>query len=125
MAAAAALASTLLLAGCGGNGNLVAGFTLELRIDEFRISPQDVRIHSGRITLVAHNDGVLTHNVKIEYADREDPEGNPIPVGGTPTAHPGQTVKATIDLLPGRYRMVCTIANHEDLGQYGTLRVEP
>ncbi len=24
---------------------------------------------------------------------------------------------------PGKYRLVCTIANHDDLGQYGELQV--
>ena len=27
-------------------------------------------------------------------------------------------------LTPGTYRLVCTIANHDDLGQYGELVVE-
>ncbi|HEY8638174.1 MAG TPA: hypothetical protein VIL64_02945 [Solirubrobacteraceae bacterium] len=122
--ASAVLAVVASLAGCGGNGKLVASFTLDLRLDEFRIAPQDVRMHAGTIKIVAHDDGVLTHNVKVEFANRNDPEGNPIQIGGTPTAHPGQTVTGTVTLQPGRYRLVCTIANHEDLGQYGTLLVE-
>ena len=38
------------------------------------------------------------------------------------TMQPGETgepIKVT--LTPGTYRLVCTIANHDDLGQYGTL----
>ena len=29
-----------------------------------------------------------------------------------------------VTLLPGEYRLVCTIANHDDLGQYGSLKVQ-
>jgi hypothetical protein len=30
-----------------------------------------------------------------------------------------------VTLAPGKYRLVCTIANHDNLGQYGELKVEP
>jgi hypothetical protein len=37
---------------------------------------------------------------------------------------PGQTAAPVkITLAPGDYRLVCTIANHDDLGQFGTLKV--
>ena len=120
----AVCAAALALAGCGGGDtDHVRGGHLELRLDEYRITPQDVRVTAGRLEITAVNDGVLTHNVKIESVDRTDPQGDPIVVGGTATAHPGETVHATVELTPGRYRMACTIANHEDLGQYGTLVV--
>ena len=43
----------------------------------------------------------------------------------TPTAHPGEVVRTSVTLKPGKYRLVCTIANHDNLGQYGELKVEP
>ena len=48
-----------------------------------------------------------------------------VPGGRTATMQPGQTgepIKVT--LAPGEYRLVCTIANHDDLGQYGELTVQ-
>jgi hypothetical protein len=30
-----------------------------------------------------------------------------------------------VTLKPGKYRLVCTIANHDNLGQYAELKVEP
>lgn len=124
-----ALALTLLalapaLAGCGGGDEEeVSGGRLEIRLDEYRISPQNVRVKEGALQISAVNDGVLTHNVKIEAVDGRDDQGDPIVVGGTKTAHPGETVETALVLTPGRYRMACTIANHEDLGQYGSLVV--
>ena len=45
--------------------------------------------------------------------------------GGTRTAQPGETVTTTFPQLePGTYRLACTIANHDDLGQYGKLIVQ-
>jgi len=46
-------------------------------------------------------------------------------LGSTPTAQPRETVRTAraIRLAPGRYRLACTIANHDTLGQYGTLIV--
>jgi hypothetical protein len=34
-------------------------------------------------------------------------------------------VRTAVTLKPGKYRLVCTIANHDNLGQYGELKVLP
>jgi hypothetical protein len=112
------------LAGCGGGRTVnVSGTVVRLRLDEFRITPQLVRVQPGRLKIIAFNTGVLTHNVKVELA-HPDAYGQPVVVGGTPTALPGQEVETKLTLAPGRYVMVDTLANHRDLGQYGTLIVK-
>jgi hypothetical protein len=119
--------AVLALGGCfGGEPDPVRDrdATLRLELDEYRIRPGVIKVRPGRVELVAHNRGRLTHNVKIE----SEPSGEAEPVvvfGGTATAHPGETVEASVPLSPGRYRLTCTIANHDNLGQYGTLIVEP
>ena len=56
--------------------------------------------------------------------DEEDREAPPTELGGTGTAQPGETATFTFENLePGEYRMVCTITNHDQLGQYGELIV--
>jgi len=97
--------------------------TLQLRLEEYRIVPGAIKVRSGRIRLVARNRGRLTHNVKVE--ETSDREGaTPIMYGGTETMQPGETAPGvTIRLFPGRYRLVCTIGNHENLGQYAELEV--
>ncbi len=121
-----ALALTVFLAGCGGSDLATPeGRTLRVRLDEYRIVPQDWRAEPGRLRIVAHNVGRLTHNAKIVRQDEDDLEAPPEEVGGTRTAQPGETVAYTFeDLEPGTYRIVCTISNHDDLGQYGKLGVE-
>jgi hypothetical protein len=114
----------LALTGCGGGGPArVTGQTLRLRLDEYRIVPQDVTIPAGRIHVVARNAGRLPHNVEIASATRVDGNDHPLPVAHTHIARPGQVVGVWVTLRPGRYRMSCEVSNHDALGQWGTIRV--
>ena len=119
------LALALGTSGCGGDDPVaVDGSTLRLRLDEYRILPQDVTVKAGRLRIVATNVGRLTHNVKIVKQDPSDLEAPPEEVGGTRSTQPGESESFTFkDLEPGDYRLACTIANHDDLGQYGSLVV--
>jgi plastocyanin len=121
-----ASAGLLLLAGCGEDEPVeIEGRTLRLRLDEYRILPQDVRVDAGRLRIVATNVGRLTHNVKIVRQDEDDLEAPVQEIGGTRSTQPGESAAVTFEQLePGEYRLACTIANHDDLGQYGTLVVE-
>jgi plastocyanin len=122
----ATCAGALLLAGCGEDEPVeIEGRTLRLRLDEYRILPQDVRVDRGRLRIVATNVGRLTHNVKIVRQDEDDLEAPVQEIGGTRSTQPGESAAVTFEQLePGEYRLACTIANHDDLGQYGTLVVE-
>jgi plastocyanin len=123
--AALALASTGALAGCGEDDPVrVEGRELRVELDEFRIMPEDVSVAAGRLRIVAVNVGRLTHNLHVVQEDEEDREAPPTDLGGTGTAQPGETATFTFESLePGEYRIVCTITNHDDLGQYGELIV--
>jgi uncharacterized cupredoxin-like copper-binding protein len=124
---AALAACAAALAGCGSDPPYVAagGRTVDLRLDEYRILPQRVAVPAGRIRIVARNAGRLTHNVAVVQFDRPLGEDEEKQYARTPTAHPGDVVRTSVTLRPGKYRLVCTIANHDNLGQYGELKVEP
>jgi hypothetical protein len=99
---------------------------LRVTLDEYRIVPQNVVLKPGRTKLVARNTGRLTHNLVIQIP--EGPDGKPleIPGGRVGTMQPGEAGEPVkVMLRPGTYRLVCTIANHDDLGQYGKLEVKP
>jgi uncharacterized cupredoxin-like copper-binding protein len=117
--------ASAVAAGCGGDEpGALEGRTLRLALDEYRILPRDVRVASGRLRIVATNRGRLTHNVKILREDRDDTEAPTREVGGTRSTQPGESASVTFDALrPGHYRLACTIANHDDLGQYGEIVV--
>jgi uncharacterized cupredoxin-like copper-binding protein len=97
---------------------------VEVRLDEYRVLPEHIQVAAGRITLVAHNSGRLTHNVVVVQFKRplgdevEKQYGEP-----TKTLFPGQTASTTVTLEPGKFRLICTISNHDNLGQYAELKV--
>jgi plastocyanin len=112
-----------LSAGCSGDAQVRENRpVVRVTLDEYAITPQDISVPSGRVQLVARNAGRLTHNLRIEVPPDVPGDQTP-PLGGTPTAQPGATVRTTISLKPGTYRMRCSLANHDDLGMYGTVLV--
>lgn len=122
LAALAALA--LVLAGCGDDDVFRSERPiLRIMLDEYRIVPQNISVRPGRVKILARNAGRLTHNLAIQ---NEASGGRfvELPNRRVKTMQPGQTaLPIKVDLTPGTYRLVCTIANHDDLGQFGTLEV--
>jgi len=122
-----ALALTVVLAmpGCGGDPEPVTDrdATLQLKLREFRIEPQVIRVRPGRIHIVARNVGTLAHNLKVRSLNRK--RGEEVKVYGEAqgTAFPRGTIVGDVTLPPGKFELVCTIGNHDDLGQTGTLIV--
>ena len=116
----------LVLVGCGDEEPVVVeDRTLRVRLDEFRVVPQNVKVKAGRLRIVATNVGRLTHNLIVVKQDEDDLEERPVEIDGTRTAQPGESAAVTFEDLPaGEYRMICSIANHDDLGQYGKLIAE-
>jgi hypothetical protein len=118
-------ALALAFAGCGeGEVFRTERPLLKITLDEYRIVPQNVSIRPGRTKLVVRNSGRLTHNLAIQD---ELPGGRFVeqPDRRVATMQPGQTAEPIkVELTPGTYRLVCTIANHDDLGQFGTLEVK-
>ena len=121
-AVAAVLGLVVWAGGCAGPlpAARVDSSKVVFHLDEYRIVPTTVHVRAGRIKIVAVNTGLLVHNLRIA-ARSGDGNGNPAVVLTTPTAHPGQTVFVKGVLAPGTYDMTCTLGNHADLGQRGTL----
>jgi plastocyanin len=118
-----ATAAIALLGGCSEDREVREREpVVRVTLDDYAISPQDISVPAGRVELVARNVGRLTHNLRIEVPP-DTPEDEARPLGTTPTAQPGATVTTTVRLNPGTYRMRCSLANHDDLGMYGTLLV--
>jgi plastocyanin len=117
--------SAAALFGCGRDVPYVpaSGRAVSLRLDEYRVLPQRVTVPAGRVRIIARDVGRLTHNVAVVQFDRPLGEDEEKQYARTPTAHPGDLVRTAVTLKPGKYRLVCTIANHDNLGQYGELKV--
>jgi plastocyanin len=103
----------LVLGGCGdGDGSPVPPGTVVL--DDYEFRPRDVQASRGE-TLTVVNEGGIAHNLTIERGSRR--------VAGTESFLNGDRERLRVDLPPGRYRMICTVPGHEDLGMTGTLTV--
>lgn len=114
------------LVGCGGEPPFAhdEDGVLHVTLTDYRLQPQNVVVPAGRVRLVAVNRGRLTHNLAIEAWDA--PRGQqPTLYGRTDTLQPGARGRERdpIRLKPGTYRILCTLSGHDDLGQYGTLKV--
>jgi plastocyanin len=117
VSAIAVLLAALVLAGCGGGEPVarVQDRRIAVTLDEYLISPQDIEVAPGRVTVTVVNHGRLRHSLRLWGAD-----GEPVAVK---SLFPGDSATRTATLAPGEYRMVCTIMNHAELGMTGRLIV--
>ena len=113
----AAALLTAALAGCGGPEPAAQARDgrVEIVLDDFYLSPQRVRAPAGRLTFAVANRGRLPHNLRARGS-----RGEPLAVT---TLLPGASATETVTLRAGEYKLVCTVANHEELGMTGRLLV--
>ena len=127
LAAACLAAAALALASCGESKRVRTDRPiLRLTVDEYRIVPQNLSARPGRIKIAVRNSGRLPHNLAIQTPPEEVGD-KPVDVAGgrVTSMQPGAVAEPIkVTLAPGTYRLVCTIANHDDLGQYGKLVIE-
>lgn len=118
------VAPAVAFTACGDKPVVVDGSTVRVELDEYRIVPQHVDVRAGRLRIVATNVGRLPHNLKIMRVREDELEAPGQEIGGIRSMHPAESSAVIFkDLKPGRYRMAGALANHDDLGQYGTLTV--
>ena len=108
----------LALAACGGSGAAVREPSrhFAVTLDDYLIRPQDIRVQSGSLTLTVTNRGRLGHTLRIRTRTGRN-------VLAFQTLQPGESKTRSFNLSRGTYTMYCVLANHEELGMYGTLRV--
>jgi uncharacterized cupredoxin-like copper-binding protein len=119
----ALLASTLALAGCGGDGESgeegqttgTPSQTFTISETDFALSPSTVMIDApGTYAFKATNDGGTDHALEIEGNGVEEE---------TDTISPGDSATVTVDLEAGTYEMYCPIDGHRDQGMEGEITV--
>jgi plastocyanin len=115
--AAIAALVTVALCGCGGASRPIraAGGHVSITLDDFLIAPQAVRVAPGRVTFTATDRGRTTHTLRVMRNGRD--------LVKITTLKPGERGSATATLRRGTYKLYCAIANHEELGMWGTLVV--
>jgi uncharacterized cupredoxin-like copper-binding protein len=121
-----AVLAALVTTGCGDEiaYTRAPDRRVDVRLDEYRVLPEHIQVTAGRVAITARNTGRLTHNLVVVQFSRplgdeeEHQYGQP-----TKTLFPGETASTTVNLKPGKYRLICTIGNHDNLGQYAELKV--
>ena len=83
---------------------------------EFSYSLSRTKVRAGQVIIELVNHGQDTHDLDLRR------------VGGTkifqfPSVQPGQFVDRQLKLVPGKYRLWCAIADHNERGMHATLRV--
>jgi plastocyanin len=87
---------------------------------EYVFAPNRVTVKGAggedvRQRIVLDNRGELAHNIEILDGDNV--------VGRLRSFPAGQKRPLTVDLPPGQYRFICTVADHDEKGMHGTLDV--
>jgi hypothetical protein len=108
-------ALVLAATGCGRTTTVGSGHTLQVALNEYRVTPQDVRAPTGLLTIFVHNYGRLTHDLVITRNGQTEAATKPIA--------PGQTEELDAALGPGHYLMASSVLSDQALGAYGTLIV--
>jgi len=111
------------LGGCGGTDDaptrtvqVGAGESVRVTAREYSFDPGGLVFKSaGTVRITLDNRGSLAHNIKVLEDGRE--------IGGTESFAGGGERTAAVDLRRGKYRLVCTVGDHEEKGMRGTLQV--
>jgi hypothetical protein len=83
---------------------------------EFSYSLSRTKVRAGRVIVELVNRGQDTHDLDMRR------------IGGTrifrfPDVQPGQVVDREWRLAPGRYKLWCAVADHNERGMHAVLRV--
>ena len=112
------LIAVAALTGCGGDVAPVRapGNLARIAIDDYRQHPAAVQVRRGLVTFRVANRGRVPHNFAVR-----GPSGRVrLQIS---TLLPGESAAGTTRLPRGEFRMYCALANHEELGEYGTIVV--
>jgi plastocyanin len=111
--ALALVCAAVLLAGCGDDDSAPAAPGTVV-LDDYEFRPRTVHARRGE-TLTVLNEGGTAHNMTVRRGS--------VKLAATDSFLAGDRARLRIDLPPGRYRIICTVPGHRQLGMTGTLVV--
>ena len=89
--------------------------TAEVSLVEYALDVRDPRVaKAGLIAFAATNDGLVLHALAVD---------GPAGTARTPALRLGERGVFTVRLPPGTYKWYCPIADHEQRGMVGRVRV--
>ena len=112
----AAILGTVSLSSCGGgsDADAAAATVVEVELGRYTIAPSPLVVPAGALELVVTNvDDALIHNLVVNGK-------------GTRSLAPGESQTLPMgEVGAGDYQMWCDVQGHAQMGQTGTMRVEP
>jgi plastocyanin len=102
-----------LVVGCGDDDSEPAA-PRTVVLDDYEFRPRTVKARRGE-TLTVLNEGGTAHNLTVRRGSTKP--------AATDSFLKGDRARLRIDLPPGRYRILCTVPGHRQLGMTGTLVV--
>jgi plastocyanin len=103
---------------------------LGVALGEWAVTPEALEIRPGPLTFVIANRGTIDHGFEIELVGEGDGDNSGPGSGGddgfkreTAIINPGETVRLTVNLVPGDYKVECLVEGHDDLGMENIIRV--
>lgn len=122
------LCALLALTACGGSSNASSGnsggaatgggTTINVTEKDFVITLDKSSVPAGTVTFKMTNMGPSTHNIGVTAAGDATKDkgitGTTIKMGEV--INMGQNETVMVDLKPGTYQVVCTVAGHVQLG---------
>jgi hypothetical protein len=104
-----------LLAGCGAVRHAPVEGSLNVSVNEWRVTPTHADAGSGSLLIVVHNSGRLAHNFVLSR--------DGISVSSTPPIMPGQNADLQTIVQKGSYELLSSMVDDQATGVYGTLDV--
>ncbi len=111
--AAAAVAALVL---CGAASAKTFPTRVQVTAKEFYYTLSGRSVKAGPAIIQFVNYGEDPHDMRVERVGGTR-------IYGTPVMQPGSYYNLSVDLLPGKYELWCSIANHRALGMEATLIV--
>jgi uncharacterized cupredoxin-like copper-binding protein len=92
--------------------------TIAVGETEYKLTPSNPSAQSGTVTIVARNNGKITHAIEVEGGGPGGKDAKSASIA------PGQSASLKVSLKPGKtYEWYCPIDGHKGLGMKGTIKV--
>jgi plastocyanin len=108
-------AATLAACGDGQSTGRARGGRVKVTALDFRYRPQLIHARPGALRFDLLNRGRLAHTFRLSRKGQV--------VAKVSSLRPGGHATKSVRVRAGEYRFFCALANHEELGMYGTLIV--
>ncbi|HWB22913.1 MAG TPA: hypothetical protein VG652_08495 [Gaiellaceae bacterium] len=112
----AAIALIALVIASGAAAKAPPPSRVQVSAKEFFFSLSRQTVPAGPAIIELVNFGEDPHDLRVQRIGGSH-------IAGTPQVQPGKYFDLSLKLLPGKYRLWCSIANHRALGMEATLTV--